>query len=80
MLFFAAFSLLESGVSAIIGPFGSTAVKASHSISAAYHIPQIAPTATSPVLFQSAMDYPFLLKVCILCYWVGQSDVTVMIS
>ncbi|CAH1273760.1 GRIK3 [Branchiostoma lanceolatum] len=52
----------RSGVHAIIGPVGSSAVKAVSLVSGAVQIPQIAPVATDPMLVNQ-QTYPFLVRL-----------------
>ncbi|XP_064643100.1 glutamate receptor 2-like isoform X2 [Lineus longissimus] len=54
---------LHNGVHFIVGPDSSTAVKATQPICQGMHIPQLAPSATDPILSSFHDLYPYLLKM-----------------
>ncbi|XP_074661552.1 glutamate receptor ionotropic, kainate 2-like [Tubulanus polymorphus] len=53
---------IESGIFAIVGPLSSTPTKAVHPIAQHFHIPQIAPVATNPLLSQ-LNNFPYLVRL-----------------
>ena len=56
-------SLVADNVTAIVGPIGSSAVKNTHPICSALHIPQVTAGATDSKLSFTSVDYKYLVKV-----------------
>lgn len=59
---FAVCKLLKQGVTSIIGPMSSTAVKASHPMCLGFAMPMITPSATDPML-NNRDAYRYLLRI-----------------